>query len=230
MKNTARKPRKKEPELILYSKERITMSIYDFAVAGTQHYNMAAGVSARCIGIRKEKVRSAVNAFENGEHCMQHVATVRGVEFYNNSKATNVNSTWFALESIDKKIILILGGIEKANDYSLIRDLVKEKVRAIVCLGRDNRKIHAAFKDIIDRIVDAKTAGEAVHHAFQLSHKGDAVLLSPACASFDLFKNYEDRGNKFIAAVKDLYLRTEGPDHNVAVHTLKEALPNLFIK
>jgi UDP-N-acetylmuramoylalanine--D-glutamate ligase len=204
MKNTARKPRKKEPELILYNKERITMSIYDFAKVGTQHYNMAAGITSTCLGIRKERVRCALKAFENVNHRLQYVATVRGVDFYNDSKSTNVNCTWFAVESIDKKVVLILGGVDKANDYSLLDDLVKEKVRAIVCLGKDNRKIHAAFKSIICKIVDTTTAVEAVAEAFGHAQKGDVVLLSPACASFDLFKNYEDRGNKFIAAVKEL--------------------------
>ena len=135
---------------------------------------------------------------------MEPVALVRGVEFINDSKATNVNSTWYALESMTKPTVLILGGIDKGNDYSLILDLVKEKVKAIVCMGVDNRKIHEAFQNQVPVIVNTGSAIEAVQAAFQLSTKGDAVLLSPACASFDLFKNYEDRGRQFKEAVRDL--------------------------
>ena len=135
---------------------------------------------------------------------MEHVATVRGVEFINDSKATNVNSTWYALESLNKPAILILGGIDKGNDYSTILELVKEKVKAIVCMGTDNRKIHEAFQHDVSVIVNTGSAAEAVHSSFQLADKGDVVLLSPACASFDLFKNYEDRGRQFKDAVKAL--------------------------
>jgi UDP-N-acetylmuramoylalanine--D-glutamate ligase len=129
---------------------------------------------------------------------------VRGVEFFNDSKATNVNSTWFALESLNKPTVIILGGVDKGNDYTLIEDLVRDKVKAIVCMGLDNKKIHAAFKNIVKNIVDTDNAADAVKQAFQLASKGDAVLLSPACASFDLFKNYEERGKKFKDAVKEL--------------------------
>ena len=153
--------------------------------------------------IRKNKIREAVQTFESLEHRMEPVATVRGVEFINDSKATNVNSTWFALESINKPTVLILGVIDKGNDYSLIMDLVKEKVKAIVCLGVDNKKIHEAFgKDV--KVVDTSSADDAVYVAFHLATVGDVVLLSPACASFDLFKNYEDRGTQFKKAVRDL--------------------------
>jgi UDP-N-acetylmuramoylalanine--D-glutamate ligase len=165
---------------------------------------MAAGIAASTLGIRKEKIREAVKTFESLEHRMEYVATVRGVTFYNDSKATNVNSTWFALESLEKKVVLILGGIDKGNDYSLIEDLVKEKVKAIVCMGLDNKKIHNAFKDVIKTIVDTQSSHDAVTTAFSLASKGEAVLLSPACASFDLFKNYEERGKKFKEAVKEL--------------------------
>jgi UDP-N-acetylmuramoylalanine--D-glutamate ligase len=135
---------------------------------------------------------------------MEYVSTVRGVEFINDSKATNVNSTWYALESMEKPTILILGGVDKGNDYSLIKDLIKEKVKAIICLGIDNRKIHEAFGNVVSTIVNTSSAKEAVHAAFHFASKGDVVLLSPACASFDLFKNYEDRGNQFKQAVKEL--------------------------
>ena len=154
--------------------------------------------------IRKEKIRDAVTDFQSLEHRMEKVATVRGVEFINDSKATNMNSTWYALESMEKPVILILGGLDKGNDYSLIEDLVKEKVKAIVCMGIDNSKIHKAFDGLVSPIVDTASADDAVQNSFQLASRGDVVLLSPACASFDLFKNYEDRGRQFKEAVKNL--------------------------
>lgn len=192
--------------MIRVQEERVSMSIYDFALKGkhNQYNTMAAGIAAATLGIRKEKIREAVKTFESLEHRMEHVATVRGVEFINDSKATNVNSTWYALESMSKPTILILGGVDKGNDYTLIEDLVKEKVKAIVCMGTDNQKIHEAFASIVPSITDTANAEEAVQTAFQLAAKGDIVLLSPACASFDLFKNYEDRGDQFKQAVRDL--------------------------
>jgi UDP-N-acetylmuramoylalanine--D-glutamate ligase len=186
--------------------ERLQMSIYDFALKGihNQYNTMAAGIAAATVGIRKEKIREAIRSFEALEHRMEYVSTVRGVQFINDSKATNVNSTWYALESMDKPTILILGGVDKGNDYSLIRDLVKEKVKAIVCLGIDNRKIHEAFQNDVPLMVNTASAEEAVRAAFHFAAKGDVVLLSPACASFDLFKNYEDRGRQYKEAVRDL--------------------------
>jgi UDP-N-acetylmuramoylalanine--D-glutamate ligase len=186
--------------------ETLRMSIYDFALKGihNQYNTMAAGLAAVIIGIRKDKIREAVQSFESLEHRMEYVSTVRGVDFINDSKATNVNSTWYALESMQKPVILILGGIDKGNDYSLMRSLVKEKVKAIVCMGLDNRKIHEAFQNDVPLIVNTGSAREAVMSSFHLAEKGDVVLLSPACASFDLFKNYEDRGNQFKEAVRDL--------------------------
>ena len=145
-----------------------------------------------------------VNTFESLEHRLEYVATVRGVDFINDSKATNVNSTWYALESIKKSAVLILGGIDKGNDYSIIEDLVKQKVKAIVCMGTDNRKIHEAFGNEVELIVNTNNAKDAVQSAFHFADKGDVILLSPACASFDLFKNYEDRGRQFKNAVKEL--------------------------
>ena len=191
---------------ITKGEEKMQMSIYDFALKGkhNQYNTMAAGIAAFTIGIRKEKIREAIQSFEALEHRMEHVNTIRGIEFINDSKATNVNSTWYALESMEKPTILILGGIDKGNDYSLIRDLVKEKVKAIVCLGVDNRKIHDAFKNDVALMVNTVSAEEAVRAAFHFANKGDVVLLSPACASFDLFKNYEDRGEQFKKAVRDL--------------------------
>ncbi len=183
-----------------------SMSVYDFALKGkhNQYNTMAACVAATTMDIRKEKIRDAVQNFQSLEHRMEHVATVRGVEFINDSKATNVNSTWYALESMTKPTVLVLGGVDKGNDYSLIADLVQEKVKAIICLGTDNRKIHEAFGNTVNTIVNTGSALEAVHAAFHFAEKGDVVLLSPACASFDLFKNYEDRGNQFKQAVKEL--------------------------
>ena len=182
------------------------MSVNDFALKGihNQYNTMAACVAASTMEIRKEKIRDAVSTFKNLEHRMEPVATIRGVEFINDSKATNVNSTWYALESMSKPVILILGGVDKGNDYSLITELVKEKVKAIICLGTDNRKIHEAFGNTVSTIVNTTNAIEAVQAAFHFASKGDVVLLSPACASFDLFKNYEDRGNQFKKAVKEL--------------------------
>jgi len=185
--------------------EEQSMSIYDFALKGkhNQYNTMAASVAGATMDIRKNKIREAVQTFENLEHRMESVATVRGVEFINDSKATNVNSTWYALESMAKPTVLVLGGVDKGNDYSLVMDLVKEKVKAIVCMGTDNSKIHAAFDGVV-KLVDTGSAEHAVTAAFQLASPGDVVLLSPACASFDLFKNYEDRGKQFKDAVKNL--------------------------
>jgi UDP-N-acetylmuramoylalanine--D-glutamate ligase len=184
----------------------VSMSVFDFALKGKHNYynTMAACVAAGLLDIRKDKIRDAVRNFQALEHRMEPVATVRGVEFINDSKATNVNSTWYALESMTKPTILVLGGVDKGNDYSLLEELVKEKVKAIICLGKDNRKIHEAFGNIVSTIVNTGSAVEAVHASFHFATKGDVVLLSPACASFDLFKNYEDRGDQFKKAVKEL--------------------------
>jgi UDP-N-acetylmuramoylalanine--D-glutamate ligase len=186
--------------------EEMQMNVLDFALKGkhNQYNSMAASMAATAVDIRKEKIREALQTFESLEHRMEHVATIKNVEFINDSKATNVNSTWFALESMTKPVILILGGVDKGNDYGLLKELVREKVKAIVCMGTDNRKIHEAFGDIVSLMVNTANAQEAVQAAFHFSNKGDVVLLSPACASFDLFKNYEDRGNQFKQAVKNL--------------------------
>jgi len=191
---------------IKWQNEEMTMSVEDFAVKGkhNQYNTMAAGLSAVIMDIRKERIRVAVQTFQSLEHRMETVAVIRGVEFINDSKATNTNSTWYALESMSKPTILILGGVDKGNDYSFIKDLVKEKVKAIVCMGIDNRKIHEAFGNEVGLMVNTNNAKDAVQAAFHFADKGDVVLLSPACASFDLFKNYEDRGKQFKEAVKDL--------------------------
>ena len=189
-----------------WKQEEVTMSIEDFAIKGkhNQYNTMAAGLAAVVMDIRKEKIRDAVQTFTSLEHRMEHVATIKGIEFINDSKATNVNSTWYALESMTQPTILILGGIDKGNDYSLVKELVKEKVKAIVCMGKDNRKIHEAFGNDVELIVNTGNAKDAVQSAFHFANKGDVILLSPACASFDLFKNYEDRGRQFKNAVKEL--------------------------
>lgn len=197
---------KNDQMMLKIQEERVTMSIYDFALKGKHNaYNtMAASIAATTLGIRKEKIREAVSNFHSLEHRMEFVATVRGVDFINDSKATNVNSTWYALESMQKNTVLILGGVDKGNDYALIADLVKEKVKAIVCMGTDNKKIIDFFKDKVSTIVEVDSAKKAVNASFKLAEKGDLVLMSPACASFDLFKNYEDRGRQFKESVKEL--------------------------
>lgn len=186
--------------------EVMSMSVFDFALKGkhNQYNTMAACVAAATLTIRKDKIRDAVQNFEQLEHRMEYVATVRGIEFINDSKATNINSTWYALESMTRPTVLILGGVDKGNDYSLLLEGVKEKVKAIICLGVDTKKIHEAFEGEVPVLVDTQDAAEAVQMAFRLATKGDTVLLSPACASFDLFKNYEDRGQQFKNAVRDL--------------------------
>ena len=184
----------------------LTMTIEQLALAGKHNvYNsMAASLTARIIDIRKEIIRESLEDFENAEHRLEFVATINGVEFINDSKATNVNSTWYALESMQKPTVLILGGQDKGNNYEELFDLIKEKVKAIVCLGVDNKKIIKAFKGAVENIVEASSAGEAVAMSYKLAAKGDVVLLSPACASFDMFKNYEDRGVQFKSAVRSL--------------------------
>lgn len=186
--------------------EEMRMSIDDFALKGkhNQYNGMAASMAATAVDIKKENIRESLQTFESLEHRMEPVATIKGVSFINDSKATNINSTWFALESMEKPTILILGGVDKGNNYALLNNLVKEKVKAIVCLGTDNQRIHEAFGDFVPLMKDALSAAEAVKDAFHFADKGDVVLLSPACASFDLFKNYEDRGTQFKHAVKEL--------------------------
>jgi UDP-N-acetylmuramoylalanine--D-glutamate ligase len=186
--------------------EEMQMNVSDFTMKGkhNQYNSMAGSMAGTAVGIRKEKIREALQTFESLEHRMEPVVTIRGVEFINDSKATNINSTWYALESMVKPVILILGGVDKGNDYEVLKELVVEKVKAVVCLGTDNTKIHEAFGDVVSLMVNVDNATDAVQSAFHFAEKGDVVLLSPACASFDLFKNYEDRGIQFKKAVKDL--------------------------
>lgn len=196
-----------ETELILdINNKPFSMSIHSLALQGKHNiYNsMAAGIVAKVLDIRNEIVRESLADFENIEHRLEFVTKVHGIEFINDSKATNVNSTWYALESMTNPTVWIVGGVDKGNDYSMLRDLVKDKVKAIVCLGKENEKIHNAFADLVEIIVDAHSSEEAVKRSYKLAKKGDTVLLSPACSSFDLFENYEDRGRQFKRDVKSL--------------------------
>lgn len=183
-----------------------TMSIFDLALQGkhNQYNSMAAGIAARVLDIRKDVVRESLMDFENIEHRLEFVTKVHGIEFINDSKATNVNSTWYALESMNTPVIWIVGGVDKGNDYAMLKELVASRVKAIVCMGKENARIHEAFQGLVEHIVDTAGAAEAVKAAYLLGKKGDTVLLSPACASFDLFENYEDRGRQFKKAVREL--------------------------
>lgn len=198
----------KENELIIFNHNhnQFNMQVHELALTGMHNtYNsMAAGMAAKLLGVRKEVIRESLQDFKSLEHRMEFVTTVRGIEFMNDSKATNVNSTWFAMESINKPIIWIAGGVDKGNDYLQLKELVKNKVKAIVCLGKDNEKIHQAFAEDVGYIVDTINAEDAVAMAYNLAEKGELVLLSPSCASFDLFENYEDRGRQFKRAVNAL--------------------------
>ncbi len=183
-----------------------TMSLIELALQGKHNvYNsMAAGIAARVLEIRSDVIRESLSDFQNVEHRLEHVSIVNGIEFINDSKATNVNSTWYALESMDKPVIWVAGGVDKGNDYTTLRELVRLKVKTIVCLGTDNEKIHKAFGDVVENIVDTASAEQAVQTSYDMAEPGDVVLLSPACSSFDLFENYEERGRRFKTAVRSL--------------------------
>jgi UDP-N-acetylmuramoylalanine--D-glutamate ligase len=165
---------------------------------------MAAAIAGKVLTIRKDVIRESLADFQGVEHRLEPVITVYGINFINDSKGTNVNSTWYALECMETDVVWIAGGIDKGNDYSELFPVVKQKVRAIICLGKDNRKIVEAFKDIVPTIVETVSMEEAVRSSYYLAKKGQTVLLSPACASFDLFTNYEDRGRQFKRAVRNL--------------------------
>jgi UDP-N-acetylmuramoylalanine--D-glutamate ligase len=176
------------------------------ALEGTHNlYNsLASGIAARLLDISDENLRRSLSDFQGVEHRLEKVARVRGIQFINDSKATNVNSCWYALQSMKTKVVLILGGTDKGNDYTEIEQLVKDKARALVFLGADNSKLHKFFDRKVEKTEDASSMKEAVQKAYALAHEGDTVLLSPCCASFDLFKNYEDRGNQFKECVRRL--------------------------
>ncbi|MFP4470231.1 MAG: UDP-N-acetylmuramoyl-L-alanine--D-glutamate ligase [Bacteroidota bacterium] len=196
-----------EQELeINIKKEKMVMTLQELALSGRHNaYNsMAAGVAARLLDIRKDFIKQSLSDFQGVEHRLEFVAMVRGIEFINDSKATNVNSTWYALENASKPVIWIAGGQDKGNDYGSLVPLVEDKVKAIICLGVDNSKIVKAFSKHTGITLETQSAEDAVKLAYKLGIKGDTVLLSPACASFDLFDNYEDRGNQFKTAVLNL--------------------------
>jgi len=196
-----------ENEIIINIKPSIlNMTLETLALQGKHNvYNsMAAGIAARIFDIRKDIIKERLSDFQGVEHRLEYVTKVHGIDFINDSKATNINSTWYALETMTKPVIWIVGGVDKGNDYSSLKDLVKNKVKAIVCLGIDNTKIHNAFAGTDTTMIDTKSISDAVQAAYYLGDMGDVVLLSPACASFDLFDSYEDRGNKFKKALREL--------------------------
>ncbi len=182
------------------------MTIQELALQGKHNAfnSMAAAIAARVFEVKDSIIRQSMIDFQNVEHRLEYVITVHGIEFINDSKATNVNASWFALESMNKNIVWIAGGVDKGNNYSELLPIVKDKVRSIVCLGNNNENIVNSFKSDVDAIVEASSMKEAVSHAYNLALKGDIVLLSPACASFDLFQNYEDRGLQFKKEVRKL--------------------------
>ncbi len=195
-----------ETLFIKYPNKTNLMTIHDLALKGKHNaYNsMAAAIAAKVLNIRKEVIRESLSEFQGVEHRLENVLSVHGINFINDSKATNVNSAWYALECMKGDVVWIAGGIDKGNDYSELFQVVRQKVRALVCLGKDNSKLLEAFGGKVPTIVEAYSMEEAVRSAYYLSKKGDSVLLSPACASFDLFKNYEDRGRQFKDAVRNL--------------------------
>ncbi|MBT4780321.1 MAG: UDP-N-acetylmuramoyl-L-alanine--D-glutamate ligase [Polaribacter sp.] len=192
--------------IININKETIQMPISTLSVKGKHNTKnaMAATMAAQLLKVRKESIKESLENFEGVEHRLEQVAKIRGVEYINDSKATNVNAAFYALECMDKNTVWILGGVDKGNDYSDLLPLVREKVKAIICLGIENDKIKQTFGNVVEMIVETAGAEEAVKVAQKLAESGEAVLLSPACASFDLFDNYEDRGRQFKQAVRNL--------------------------
>ena len=191
---------------IVINNNPFNMSIFDLSMQGRHNaYNsMASGIASRVLDIRKETIRESLSDFQGVEHRLEPVIKVHGIEFVNDSKATNVNSSWYALETMKTMVVWIAGGVDKGNDYTMLYPLIREKVKAIVCLGKDNSRIHESFYNLVDTIVDTDNMDEAVKTAYYLAEQGDTVLLSPACASFDLFENYEDRGRQFKSSVRNL--------------------------
>lgn len=192
--------------VVKVNNQEMTMPLSELSLKGKHNtYNsMAASIASRVLEIKKEVIRECLQDFKGVEHRLERFIKVHGIEFINDSKATNVNSTWYALECMTAPTIWIVGGVDKGNDYSSLTELVKEKVKAIVCLGVDNSKIHDAFEGFVDTIVDASSMKEAVNKAYKLGEKDECVMLSPACASFDLFKSFEDRGEQFKECVREL--------------------------
>lgn len=192
--------------IIKYKKQETLMNIATIALKGKHNTKnaMAASMATSLLKVRKETIRESLEDFEGAEHRLEMVLKINGVQYINDSKATNVNATFYALDSVKTPIVWIVGGVDKGNDYLDLMPMVREKVKAIICLGMDNQKITQTFGNVIDLIVETAGAEEAVKVAYKIAEKGDTVLLSPACASFDLFENYEDRGNKFKEAVRGL--------------------------
>lgn len=192
--------------VVRYEDNDTDVYLKELALGGKHNiYNsMAAALAAKATGIKDEVIRNSLKSFSPIEHRLEPVLSVADVMYINDSKATNVDSAWYALESQTRPVVWIVGGKDKGNDYSILKDLVREKVKGIVCMGLDNSKIHAAFDSITSNIVDTASADEAVKAASRMAEAGDVVLLSPCCASFDLFENYEDRGRKFKEAVRRL--------------------------
>lgn len=196
-----------QDEMIITTlKTLFTMPTTELALQGIHNtYNsMAAGLAASIVNVRKESIRQSLQDFQGVEHRLEYVATVRNIRFINDSKATNVNSCWYALQSMKTPVVLILGGTDKGNDYSEIEELIQQKVKGLVFLGLDNKALHSFFDGKISNTVDARSMEEAVNSAYEMAADGDTVLLSPCCASFDLFSNYEDRGKQFKTTVRNL--------------------------
>ncbi len=192
--------------IINYKKEDTLMNISTLALKGKHNLKnaMAASMATSLLKVRKDTIRESLEDFEGAEHRLEFVLKINGVRYINDSKATNVNATFYALDSVKTPMVWIVGGVDKGNDYLDLMPMVREKVKAIICLGLDNQKIMQTFGNVVDLIVETAGAEEAVKVAYKIAEKGDTVLLSPACASFDLFENYEDRGNKFKEAVRGL--------------------------
>ena len=190
----------------ILNKEVITMDVSKLAVKGKHNTKnaMASSLAAQMMKARKQVIKESLEDFEGAEHRLEKVLKINGVQYINDSKATNVNATFYALECMETPTVWIVGGVDKGNDYLDLMPLVREKVKAIICLGVDNAKIIHAFDEFVDLLIETTSAQEAVNLAYRLSSKGDSVLLSPACASFDLFENYEDRGRQFKNAIREL--------------------------
>ena len=192
--------------IIKYKNEETIMGISTLALKGKHNTKnaMAAAMTASLLKVRKDLIRESLEDFEGAEHRLEPVLKINGVHYINDSKATNVNATYYALDSVKTPTVWIVGGVDKGNDYLDLMPMVREKVKAIICLGVENKKIIQTFNNVVDLIVETAGAEEAVKVAYKIAEKGDTVLLSPACASFDLFENYEDRGNQFKKAVREL--------------------------
>ena len=195
----------KKKELIIKINNQ-TMTIQELALQGKHNMfnSMAAAMAARVFEVKDTIIRQSMLDFQNIEHRLEQVLTVHGIDFINDSKATNVNACWYALESMQKDVVWIAGGVDKGNEYSDLYEIVEEKVRAIICLGEHNQKLIQSFQGKVETIVQASSMSEAVNQSYSLANKGEVVLLSPSCASFDLFENYEDRGFQFKKAVRAL--------------------------